>query len=103
MPSRKDNKGRVLEKGESQRTDGTYMYRWTDLSKKRQTIYARTLNELRQKELQVTKTEIISGVSWESNKITVLEPVSYTHLDVYKRQRQNRIKKMIINLEMMIS
>lgn len=73
MPSRKDNKGRVLEKGESQRTDGTYMYRWTDLSKKRQTIYARTLNELRQKELQVTKTEIISGVSWESNKITVRE------------------------------
>ena len=73
MSSRKDNKGRVLEKGESQRTDGTYMYRWTDLSKKRQTIYARTLNELRQKELQVTKTEIISGVSWESNKITVRE------------------------------
>ena len=73
MPSRKDNKGRALEKGESQRNDGTYMYRWTDLSKKRQTIYARTLNELRQKELQVTKTEIISGVSWESNKITVRE------------------------------
>ena len=76
MPSRKDNKGRVLEKGESQRNDGTYMYRWTDLSKKRQTIYARTLNELRQKELQVTKTEIISGVSWESNKITVRELIS---------------------------
>lgn len=73
MPSRKDNKGRVLEKGESQRNDGTYMYRWTDLSKKRQTIYGRTLNELRQKKLQVTKTEIISGVSWESNKITVRE------------------------------
>lgn len=73
MPSRKDNKGRVLEKGESQRKDGAYMYRWTDLSKKRQTIYARTLNELRQKELQVTRTEIISGVSWESNKITVRE------------------------------
>ena len=73
MPSRKDNKGRVLEKGESQRKDGTYMYRWTDLSKKRQTIYGRTLNELRQKELQVTRTEIISGVSWESNKITVRE------------------------------
>ena len=73
MPSRKDNKGRVLEKGESQRNDGTYMYRWNDLSKKRQTIYARTLNELRQKKLQVTKTEIISGVSWESNKITVRE------------------------------
>ena len=73
MPSRKDNKGRVLEKGESQRNDGTYMYRWTDLSKKRQTIYGRTLNELRQKKLQITRTEIISGVSWESNKITVRE------------------------------
>ena len=73
MSSRKDNKGRVLEKGESQRKDGTYMSRWNDWSKKRQTIYARTLNELRQKKLQVTKTEIISGVSWESNKITVRE------------------------------
>lgn len=55
MPSRKDNKGRVLEKGESQRTDGTYMYRWTDLSKKRQTIYARTLNELRKKRVTSNK------------------------------------------------
>ena len=26
---RKDNKGRVLRTGESQRKDGRYMYRWT--------------------------------------------------------------------------
>ena len=33
---RKDNKGRVLKNGESQRKDGTYMYRYTDMRGKRQ-------------------------------------------------------------------
>lgn len=73
MPKRKDDKGRVLQKGESQRKDGTYMYRWTDISDKRQTVYAKTLDELRHKELEVTKTEIISGVSYEKSNMTVEE------------------------------
>ena len=30
MERRKDNKGRVLKEGESQRKDGLYQYRWTD-------------------------------------------------------------------------
>ena len=59
MPSRKDNKGRVLEKGESQRTDGTYMYRWTDLSKKRQTIYAYSEGNTRN-----VKYAILLGISY---------------------------------------
>lgn len=70
---RKDTKGRVLEKGESLRPDGTYMYRWTDLNKKRQTIYARTLNELRTKELEVFRIEKISQISWDANRLTVQE------------------------------
>lgn len=68
---RKDDHGRLLERGESQRKDGTYMYRWIDLSKKRQTIYAHTLNELRMKELEITRTEELSGVSYSDGKMTV--------------------------------
>lgn len=73
MKKRKDNKGRVLEKGESQRSDGSYMYRWTDISGKRKTVYANTLNELREKEFEITKTEKISGISYSDSKITVGE------------------------------
>lgn len=85
MTKRKDDKGRVLEKGESQRPDGTYMYRWTDLSKKRQTIYATTLNKLREKELEIAKAEKISGVNWTNNKMTVRELLElYKELKVVK-------------------
>ena len=47
---RKDNKGRVLKKGESQRKDLTYMYRWVDRKQDRKTIYAKTLDRLREEE-----------------------------------------------------
>ena len=36
---RRDNKGRVLKDGESQRKNGTYDYRYTDIHKKRRCIY----------------------------------------------------------------
>lgn len=47
---RKDNKGRNLRTGESQRKDLTYQYRYTDGSGKRKCVYAPTLQELREKE-----------------------------------------------------
>lgn len=68
---RKDDKGRLLEKGESQRKDGSYMYRWNDLEGKRRTIYAPTLNELRNKKLDISKKEIFCGISWSDGKMTV--------------------------------
>lgn len=37
---RKDKKGRVLHTGESQRSDGRYCYRYTDLGGNRKTIYS---------------------------------------------------------------
>lgn len=58
---RKDNKGRVLQKGENQRSDGTYMYRYTDLNGKRKTIYGKTLNILREKEKVIDK-DINDGI-----------------------------------------
>lgn len=54
--ARKDSKGRNLHTGESQRKDGTYMYRYVDAkSGKRQTIYSGDLPELRVKEKQIAK------------------------------------------------
>ena len=50
---RKDSKGRVLKTGESERKGSYvgYQYRFTDpITRKRVTIYAKTLNELREKE-----------------------------------------------------
>lgn len=54
--ARKDSRGRNLRTGESERKDGIYMYRYTDVkSGKRQTIYAGDLPELREKEKQIAK------------------------------------------------
>lgn len=56
MATRKDNKGRSLHTGEQQRkSDGIYLFRYTDISNKRQTIYARDLPQLRVKEKQIQK------------------------------------------------
>ena len=46
MPEkRKDSKGRVLRNGEVQRSDGKYMFRYTDLNGERQTVYSWKLVE----------------------------------------------------------
>lgn len=50
---RKDSKGRVLKKGESEREDGTYMYRYTLPNGKRACKYDKTLEGLRRKETEV--------------------------------------------------
>lgn len=55
MERRKDHKGRVLRKGENQRKDLTYMFRYKDLSGERKCVYARTLDELRKKEIEIDK------------------------------------------------
>ena len=40
LEKKKDDKGRILNKGESQLEDGRYRYRYTDLNGKRHTIYS---------------------------------------------------------------
>ena len=57
--SRKDIKGRVLRKGESQRSqDNRYVYTYTDPFGKRKYVYARTLQELRKKEEVLVKDQL---------------------------------------------
>ena len=59
---RKDSHRIVLKKGEYQRTNGTYAYRWTDGKGKRHEVYARDLDDLRAKEKEIdadTNDELI--------------------------------------------
>ena len=56
---RKDHKGRVLRKGEGQRTeDLLYFYTYTDPLGRRKRIYAPTLMELRQKEEDLMRDQM---------------------------------------------
>ena len=68
MSIRKDNRGRVLKEGESQRKDLTYMYRWSTRKGDRKCIYANTLNDLRIKE-KSAKLEVLNGISRESHNL----------------------------------
>lgn len=71
---RKDRKNRVLRAGESQRKDGTYMYRYTDVTGKRVCVYARTLEDLRVKEQTIQK-ELNDGIDYAAGKATVIDLV----------------------------
>ena len=68
---RKDNKGRILRTGESQRKDLIYQYRYTDIRGKRQTIYSSDLKELREKEKTIQK-QLDDGIDYAAGKITVI-------------------------------
>ena len=56
--SRKDSKGRVLRKGETVRSNGTYQYAYTDKFGKRQYVYANDLLTLRQKEEEILRDRL---------------------------------------------
>ena len=69
---RKDNKGRLLRTGESQRKDLTYQFRYTDVTGKRRTVYASDLQELRKKEKAIQK-DIDDGINYCEGNVTVIE------------------------------
>lgn len=67
---RKDNKNRVLKEGEYQRANGTFEYKWRDKRGKRHSIYAKTLEELREKEIDVLR-DALDGIRADKNDITI--------------------------------
>lgn len=67
--SRKDSRGRVLLKGESQRKDGLYQYRYKDPTKARRTIYDSNLNDLRKKEAKIQKNLVLGSIINELLKL----------------------------------
>ena len=71
--NRRLDKSRItLRKGETQRQDGIYDYRWTSPDGKRHSIYASTLEELRAKEGQIT-VDAHDGIKTETRMVTVNE------------------------------
>lgn len=69
---RKDKDRIVLRTGESQRPNGTYDYRWTGRDGKRHVVYAKTLEELREKEAQV-ENDKFQGLKAEARNVTINE------------------------------
>jgi integrase len=67
---RRDHHGRLLRTGESQRQDGSYMYRYTDLRGKRRTLYAPDLPALRAKE-QTVQRDRSDGIDYAAGEISV--------------------------------
>ena len=70
--SRKDNKGRVLRKGEIQRSyDGKYVYTYTDPEGRRRSIYSKDIMELREREKQLVKDQLDGLDTYVSGSATV--------------------------------
>ena len=62
---RKDKSRVVLKTGEVQRKDGTYQFSWQDSQMKRRFVYARTLDDLREKEKRIQKDKC-DGIKTEA-------------------------------------
>lgn len=71
---RKDNKGRILRTGESQRKDGIYQYRYTDTRGKRQTVYSSDLKELREREKMIQR-DLDNHIDYAAGEITLAQLV----------------------------
>ena len=67
---RKDNKKRVLKEGEYQRSNGTFEFKWRDKAGKRHSVYAKTLVELREKELDVLR-DTLDGINADVKNLTI--------------------------------
>ncbi len=67
---RKDSKRRVLRDGEYQRANGTFEYRWRDKLGRPHSVYAKTLEQLREKEANV-QVDVLSGLSVNERDLTI--------------------------------
>ena len=69
--SRRDNRGRILRKGECQRKDNTYVFTYTDVMNKRRYVYAPDLVTLRRKEDAITEARLTGINIYAADTVTV--------------------------------
>lgn len=94
---RKTEDGIILQKGESLHVNGKYMFRWTDKSGKRRTIYADTIVELRYMEHQLYLTRELEAkmdpttlrinelfVMWKERKVGIQRTTLANYVYVYE-------------------
>lgn len=103
---RRDKKGRILRKGEQQRSDGRYMYRYTNMSGERQVEYSWRLvasdpqPQGRKKELSLREKEALieqdryDMISTSYGSMTVNEL-----FDFYVKMKQKRGKITVRTIE----
>ena len=72
MPKRKDSKGCILKTGDSQRKDGIYMYRYSDIRDKRKTIYSCDLKELRKRESLIQR-DSFDSIDYDAGDISAIK------------------------------
>ena len=77
-PVRYDSKRRRLKTGEAVRSNGAYVYRWTDRWQKRHAIYSPTLEGLREKEALLVIDEH-DGIRQDKKLLTVNELYTLWH------------------------
>ena len=97
---RKDNKRRVLKEGEYQRSNGTFEYRWRDKTGKRHYVYSKTLEELREKERELTR-DILEGVPVE-NKTLTINDMYYRWKQIKKGLKENTFRNYQYTYEMFV-
>ena len=95
---RKDSKGRILKTGESQRKDGSYMFRYSDIRNKRRCVYALTLDKLREKE-KIIQGDLSDGIDYAAGEATVLELIKrYTEQKQGAQNKTQQGYKFVFNL-----
>lgn len=67
---RKDSKKRVLKEGEYERANGTFEFKWRDKRGKRHSVYAKTLEELREKENDARRDDL-DGIRSGRKNLTI--------------------------------
>lgn len=88
VEKRKDNRGRVLKTGETQRPDGRYMYQYKDDLGKRKTIYCDDLNELRKKEQQIQR-DLQDGIKAGDGERVSLNEMFQTYISTKRALKQS--------------
>lgn len=83
LSSRKDSKGRVLRKGEYERKNGTYEYRYTE-DGQRYSIYEDTLKSLREKE-NIINRNILLGIKNSKQEIMTVSDLVVEYLNTKRK------------------
>lgn len=84
---RKSTNKKVLKEGEYERKNGSYEYRWRDKLGKRHSIYAKSLTELREKELDVLR-DVLDGIRVDKSNLT-LNDLFYKWVELKRGLKEN--------------
>ena len=95
MERRKDNKGRVLQTGESQRKDGLYVYQYKDIFGKRKSVYSNNLSDLRKQKKKIN-LDLEYNISNLGSEITLNE--QFDKYMLLKSQLRNSTRQGYLSL-----